>query len=131
MSNEQYLIASYFALGAVCTGFGVGTYLLLRRHASNLVESFHGSVAARLIRRFFAVGVILPSMLGFLTVSYYSCDVNTYEKVIENRAYLVGKNMDQLWWSATLLMYALVVWLAIVTALIIFGRAKTGKSQGT
>jgi hypothetical protein len=60
-----------------------------------------------MFKRLFPIGLLFPALLGFVSVSYQSCDRQTYAKIVESRSYLVQKNQEQI--SSTLLSIAVAV----------------------
>lgn len=114
MNNETYLIASYFTVGGVGVLLGLLTWLVLRRSFTGALAAFPVRRLAGQLRALFFWGLVLPAMLGFLSVSYKSCRFDTYEKIISRRSYLVGKNHEQLQSILDYLVIALFVWAVIV-----------------
>lgn len=96
MGNEQYLIVSYFVVGAGCLGLAVATYALLRRSFGALSAITPGGRLGGILRRLFLVGIIVPALLGFFSVSFRSCDKETYEAIVGDRSYVMAKNQEQL-----------------------------------
>lgn len=120
MSNEQYLIVSYFTVGAACFGLGLLTYGLLRRSFGALTRTVPGGRLGQILRRLFLLGIILPAVAGFFSVTFRSCGKASYQSIISDRAYLVAKNQEQLKAclsniSITLLVMAIIVLLGFVT----------------
>ena len=110
MSNEQFLIVSYFTAAAICLVLGVATYLWFRRPLEGIAEQAPSAPLARLLRRVFSASVVGPAVLGFLSVSYYSCKVTTYEQVIASQSYLFGKNEEQVQAALLYVLGAILVW---------------------
>jgi len=131
MSNEQYLIVSYFFVGGLSIVIGMAAYACLRRPLAGLVRAFPNRNLASVIRKLFPAGLLLPALAGFLSVSYRSCD-ESYEAIIADRAYLVGKNQAQLSAICLFLMLAVLSWgivvlLSLVSQLRRPGRAGDGE----
>jgi len=110
MTNEQYLIVSYFAVAAVSILLGTLVYFYLRRSFGELVEAAAGMHFPTILKKLFPCGLILPALLGFISVSYSSCNHDTYEKIVQNRQYLVEKNHEQLSSILLFLLIAILVW---------------------
>ena len=110
MSNEQFLIVSYFTAAAICIGLGAATYLWFRRPLEGIAAQAPSAPLARLLRRVFSASVVGPAVLGFLSVSYYSCNVTTYEQVIASQSYLFGKNEEQVQAALFYVLGAILVW---------------------
>lgn len=126
MTNEQYLVVSYFTVGLLCFALAVTTYLWLRRSFTGMAQAVSSGHFAGILRKLFPLGIILPALLGFVSVGFYSCEVDTYKEVVAERAYLIAKNQQQLSACLSHMVIALMVWglIAAVVLLII-------KRQGT
>jgi len=110
MSNEHYLIASYFASAAASIALGTVVYLYLQRPFGEIAETASKKGFAAILKKVFPFGLLFPALMGFVSVSYVSCNHETYEKIVQDRKYLVERNQQQL--SATLLslVIAILVW---------------------
>jgi len=128
MNNEGFLIVSNFAVALLAMSFGLGAYHWLRRPFSGLVKAVPAVAFRRLLRKFFPLGLLLPALAGFVSVSYRGCDAGTYAKIIENRAYLVQKNQEQVAAIADYLAVAVLVW--GVVALLVLLLARSRPEQG-
>jgi len=127
VGNEQYLIVSYFVVGAICLGLAVATYALLRRSFGALSATAPGGRLGRILRRLFLVGIIVPALFGFFSVTFRSCDKGTYEEIVEDQAYLVAKNQEQLSAALAHIAIALLVWGLIVSiGFLVLGKKKEG-----
>ena len=114
MNNEEYLICSYFTVGFASILLGTLAYVLLKNSLSQTLANLVDSGFARSVNRFFVYGVIFPAFAGFASVSYESCTVDTYEKVIKNKTYLMDKNVEQLHNIFLYLIISLLIWATIV-----------------
>ncbi|MGB2677717.1 MAG: hypothetical protein WAN12_11605 [Candidatus Acidiferrum sp.] len=110
MTNEQYLIASYFASAAVSVALGTLVYFYLRRSFDAIAETSSGRRFPDILKKLFPLGLIFPALLGFISVTYASCNHETYEKIVQNREYLVEKNQEQLSSIMFSLLIAILVW---------------------
>ncbi|OGP54625.1 MAG: hypothetical protein A2Y65_03480 [Deltaproteobacteria bacterium RBG_13_52_11] len=127
MGNEQYLIVSYFVVGAGCLGLAVATYALLRRSFGALSAIAPGGRLGRILRRLFLIGIILPALFGFFSVTFRGCDRDTYEAIIKDQAYLMAKNQEQLGAALSYVAIALLVWGLIVSiGFLVLGKKKKG-----
>ncbi len=111
MTNEDYLIISYFILFFISLGLGIITYRILRKPVINITRN---NKLGSIIKKIFPFGIILPALIGFFSVSFKSCSVNTYKGVIANKSYIIDKNMEQLSEMLKYIIIALVIWLFIV-----------------
>ena len=127
MTNEQYLIVSYFAVAGAGVVLAILTTLVLMGPLGRALE---GAVTplARLLRRVLPAWLILAALLGFLSVSYFDCAHKTYEDVVKDESYLVGKNFEQ---GAQMCRYAAVALAAYAAALglALFAYARGRDSQ--
>ncbi|MGD1156880.1 MAG: hypothetical protein ABSA41_13745 [Terriglobia bacterium] len=113
MNNEQFLILSYFIVGALVMAIGLAVYSCLHRPLTGITLTFRNSHLGLILKRLFPVGLVLPALAGFLSVNYHGCQRN-YAKIIADRSYLVEKNQEQISTACFFLMVALLVWGAIV-----------------
>lgn len=125
MNNEHYLIISYFAVGVACVALAFATYALLRRSFAALTNAVPGGKLGRLLRKVFLLGILLPAMAGFFSVTFRSCEKETYEAIIADRSYLVAKNQEQLGTAMSHMCIALLVWGLIVSV----GFVTVGREQ--
>ena len=124
MSNEQYLIVSYFVVALLCCGLGLMAYGWLRRPFDEVMEQIVASHLARPLRRVFPFGVVFPALAGFLSVSYQQCGKPPYEQIIVNRAYLVAKNQEQLSAGMDSVAWAVLVSAILVTVCLLAVRRR-------
>jgi hypothetical protein len=120
MSNSQYLTLSYFLVAAGSLVIGGCAVLWLWKPLREFAAALPWKAFGRFLVRLFPLGILLPAFLGFVSVSYYGCNVDTYEKVVANRKYLEDKNLEQISASLFYVVYAVIVWcviLAVVVAL--------------
>lgn len=96
MTNEEYLIVSYSISGAVTIALGLLVYFYLRRSFCIFVDTVSGRHFPAILKKLFPFGLVVPDVMGFLSVSYASCDRATYDKIVPGREYLVEKNQQQL-----------------------------------
>jgi len=127
MTNEQYLIASYFAGAALSAGLGTMVYLFLRRPFSGVADAASGKRLSSTMKRLLPCGLLFPALLGFVSVSYQSCGRRTYEEIVQNRSYLVEKNQEQISSVLLYLLVAVVFWDVIV--FLILKYAQNGRNE--
>lgn len=113
MSNELYLIVSYFLSAFVCLGLGVLAYWILRRPFERIAEATVGSRGA-VLKRWLAVSMTAAAVLGFLGFSYTQNGCVSYQQVISSRNVLVEANVEQVqgatdWIACTVLAWGVVV----------------------
>lgn len=121
MTNERYLQISYFAVLICSAGMGMATYHVLRTRFLAVCDETRSRIAA-FVRRFFLAGILVPALLGFCSVSYFSCNITTYEQVIEKRDYLVQINLEQLRAVLIYQIVAIMVWCLVVCCILLTGR---------
>jgi len=122
MSNEQYLIVSYFCVGGLAIVIAVAVYAYLRRPLAGLASAFPNRHLASILERLFAAGLVLPALAGFLSVDYQSCH-QSYQSIIADRSYLVAKNQEQVSAVCFFLMLAILGW-GVVVLLSLVARPK-------
>jgi len=126
MTNEEYLIISYFTAGLISLGFAIFAYRYLRCGFVEIMQSVSSKHLFQIFRKLFLIGIVLPALFGFFSVSFRSCSRDTYDKIIAERAYLFAKNQEQLSSSLFYIVIALLVWgLILFSALFIIKHNKT------
>jgi hypothetical protein len=108
------LIVSYFLVGGLAIGFAVAAYACLRRPLAGLARAFPNRHLASVLKKLFPAGLVLPALAGFLSVNYHSCQHESYQSIIADRSYLVGKNQQQLSAICTFLILAVFGWGIVV-----------------
>lgn len=129
MTNEQYLLVSYFDIGFLSLGLGLATYLWLRLSFTGVTRDVPGRRLPQILRKLFSIGIVLPALAGFFSISFRSCTHETYDQIIADRAYLVAKNRMQVSTSLFHIVLALLAWGFIVFGvLLIIKRHWTAQS---
>jgi hypothetical protein len=128
MTNDRYLIVSYFAVAALAIAFAGATWRYLRRSFVGITQALSTGNLSRLLKAMLPAGLFLPAFLGFLSVSYRGCN-NSYEEIVKERSYLIWINQEQissilLWIAAAVLFWDIVILLALR-----FARA-SGRASG-
>jgi hypothetical protein len=114
MTNERYLIASYFAGAALSAGLGSMVYLFLRHPFGGVADAASGKGLTSMLKRLLHWGLLLPALLGFVSVSYQGCGRHSYEEIVQDRSYLVEKNQEQISSVLIYILVAIVFWDVIV-----------------
>jgi hypothetical protein len=125
MSNEQYLIVSYFVVGGLSIAIAIAIFACLRRPLAGLASAFPNRNFASILKKLFPAGLVLPALAGFLSVNYHSCH-ESYQSIIADRAYLVGKNQEQLSSICFFLMLAVLSWGIVVLLSLVTQPKKSG-----
>jgi hypothetical protein len=123
MTNEHYLIASYFVVASVSLVLGLGAYRVLRRSFTAIIETVPGKSHLSTWKRTLVVSTTMAAVLGFLTVSYQGCG-KSYAEIVKDRSYLVQVNRDQLRAAADWIVYAVFVWCLVVLICLAVVRRK-------
>jgi hypothetical protein len=125
MTNERYLIVSYFVCAAFAIALGLLAYLYLRRSFAGVADAAPGKGLPSMLKRLLPCGLVLPALLGFVSVSYRSCDRTTYAEIVASRGYLVAKNQEQI--SSILLSILVAVLFWNLVGLLILRFANGGR----
>ena len=117
MTNDRYLIVSYFLVAALAVAVAWATWQYLRRPFWGISQTLSKGNFSRILRGVFPAGLFLPALLGFISVSYYGCG-KSYAEIVKDRSYLIHKNQEQissilLWIAAALLFWDLIIVLAL------------------
>ncbi len=128
MSNERYLIVSYFAFAVLCSGLGLLVYYILRQPFEGVADAIVGKARSALLRRLLVLSMTAASVLGFLGVSYNQQGCMKYEQVIEKRQHLVDRNVEQVQGASDWIAWTLLAW-GIVVAIGLAGARKAKPHQ--
>jgi uncharacterized iron-regulated membrane protein len=126
LTNDQYLIVSYFVCAALSVAAGVLVYLYLRRPFAGVADAASGKHLPTLLKRLLPCGLVFPALLGFLSVSYDGCG-KSYADIVANREFLVAKNQEQL--SAILFYVVLAILFWNLIAFLILRSAQHGNKE--
>jgi hypothetical protein len=110
MTNERYLVFSYFVGAAVSIGIGTLVYFSLRRPFAGIAEVASGKNLTSILKRLLPCGLVFPALLGFVSVSYRGCHRAAYDEIVQNRAYLVEKSQEQLASVFLCILVAILFW---------------------
>jgi hypothetical protein len=108
MTNEQYLIVSYFIVAGGSAVAGAVTVLILRGPLRKAVAWIAAPVG-RFLGRGFVAWILLAAMLGFLSVSYFDCNHSTYQSIVQDREHMVQVTHSQV---SAIFQYLLIALLA-------------------
>jgi hypothetical protein len=115
MSNDTFLIVSYFGVAALCAGIGVATFVYLRREFGMAAKEAVGDRFARVLEVLFPPGIILPALAGFLAIEYQSgCHSKSYQQIVSDKGFLISINKLQVSSAFAYVVYALGAWLVII-----------------
>lgn len=115
MTNENYLIVSYFCAASGGVVGAVVTALLLRGSLRRAVAGVLGPVG-RVFRRVLPAWLVLLVLFAFTSVSYLDCGHDTYQHVVEDRGHMEQVTRTQ---ASRMLNYLAVGLLAYTAALAI------------
>jgi hypothetical protein len=118
MTNEQYLIVSYFSVAVIAMVIGFAAYFWLRAPLHEVAAALPWKAFRELLSRLFPVAIVLPALLGFVSVSYRGCNRQEYEKIVAERSYLVSKSQQQISASLTHVVWAVFAWCALIAILL-------------
>ena len=131
MTNEQYLVVSYFCVAILCLAMGLLAYLWLKAPFHAMARALPWKAFGELLVRIFPLGIVLPALMGFVTVSYIGCDTKDYERVIAQRSYLVSKNQEQISASLIHVLWAVFAWCALIAILLTVKRQLDSRGAST
>ena len=114
MSNERYLIVSYFTFALLCLGLGLLVYFILRGPFERVAELIVGNGRRTFLKRALVLSMTTAALLGFLGVSYTQQGCTKYEQVIKERAYLVDRNVEQVQSATSWIVWTLLLWCVVV-----------------
>jgi len=126
VSNEHYLIVSYFLFALVSLCMGVAVYRILRTPFAAIAESATARFGSRLLTRVMAVCMTIAAVVGFLGVSYTQKGCRSYEQVIKDREYLIQMNQQQVARTSDWLVWAVFLWCIVVLFCLLAWRRAEG-----
>jgi len=130
VTNEQYLYVSYFvAAGTGITAAAVMILWLGRAHH----EATAGATAKNVgmvLRRVFPTWLILAVLLGFMSVTYFDCNHDSYATIVADREHLIHKTQEQVTAMCRYLAVALVAY-GFVMMLFLWARARSVRNKPT
>jgi hypothetical protein len=129
MTNEHYLIVSYFVVALVSLGLGVAADCVLRKPFAAIGEAAAGKSRLRTWKRTLTLSLTLAAALGFLSVSYPGCG-KSYAEIVEDRSYLAQMNREQLQAASDWVVYTVLAWcLVVVICLVVMRRKEQGPAD--
>ncbi|HUM03961.1 MAG TPA: hypothetical protein VLT90_00775 [Terriglobales bacterium] len=124
MSNEHYLIASYFLVALVSLCLGVLAYRALRAPFAAIADLVAGRTGSTILKRALAASMTMAAVVGFLSVSYTQRGCMKYEQVVKSRDYLVQVNREQLQGTGNWIVYAVFAWCVVILICLLVLRKK-------
>ena len=94
MTNESYLVVSYFAAAGAGVLLAVLTALLLSAPLRGALAAVARPLAT-VFRRALPSWLILAVLFGFFSVTYFDCHHKTYQEIVADSHHLVQKNFEQ------------------------------------
>lgn len=117
---------SYFLGAASAVALAALVYLFLRRSFGNVAAVSPNKGLVFILKRLFPFGLVLPALLGFVSVSYPSCSRRTYDQIVQDRNYLIEKNQEQISSILLSILVAVLIWDLIL--ILVLKYAQGGKS---
>jgi hypothetical protein len=127
MSNEQFLIVSYFAVAAIVLLIGFGAYVWLRAPLRDIAAALPWEGMKALLKRLFPLGLFLPALFGFISVSYRGCPEKQYDEIVADRSYVIGKSREQIGESLLHVAWAIAAWCLLIAILMAVQRRRDTK----
>jgi len=82
-----------------------------------------------MLKRLLPWGLLLPALLGFVSVSYQGWNRITYEQIVQSRGYLVAQNQEQISSVLLYILVAVVFWNVIVILILKYSQNGRNESQ--
>ncbi len=97
MSNDHYLIVSYFAGFGLCLALAALTYRLFREPFGRIADAALANSKSVFLKLALPTILTIGATLAFLGVSYTeSCGTRTYADVVKDKPYMQERNRKQL-----------------------------------
>lgn len=129
MSNERYLVVSYFLFAFVSVCLGGVAYRALRAPFAAITEILVGRLRSSILKRALAASMTMAAVLGFLSFSYTQKGCMNYEQVVKDRNYLVQANREQLQGAGNWIAGAAIGW-GVVVAICLVAMRRREESSG-
>lgn len=113
MSNEAYLIVSYFGANIFCLVIGVLAYLWLRRPTEEIAGSLQQKNLGKITRKAFPLSMVLFVLAEGLSVNYYGCEQKKYHDIVNDRSYITSKNAEQVSKALEGIIWSVALWSAL------------------
>ena len=130
MDNRTYLYVSYFVVAGVCFFLGLSACLWLRRPLEGIAGAMPQNNWGSLLKRAFPLSTILFVLSACLSVSYYGgCYAISYDKIVENRDYIISKSQEQISQSLNAIVWSVALWSVIILVCLLAiqrGKPKSG-----
>lgn len=114
MGNEAFLVVSYIAGGVVCLCVAIAAWLWLRRPIVQIAGALPRKPLGFLLRKSLPATLMLFALAAFLSVKYTGCDERPYDRIVADRGYMIGKNMEQVSTALSWVVAGVVVWGVII-----------------
>lgn len=126
MDNETYLKVSYTVVTCGCLALGLGGYYWLRGSIQGIARALPQKNWGRIFSRGFPLSILLFVMSASLSVNYNGgCNSVPYEQIVQDRNYIIYKNLEQISDSLNFIVIGLFLWSVIVlVSLFAIHRAK-------
>ena len=127
MTNEQYLVVSYFSAVVGGVVLAVVTAMIVRGPLRRAVGGAFRPLG-RLVRRVLPAWLVLMVLLAFTMVSYFDCSHHSYRQIVEDRPHLISVTRTQSRYMLICLGLALLVYvLVLAVVLAVRPRVDEGK----
>ena len=127
MTNETYLVVSYFAAAAGGAGLAVATAAVLAGPNRLATIGKACDTLGRILRRAFPAWLILAVAMGFASVTYFDCQHTNYASITGDYNHLVRKTQEQASAMSYYLAAAIVAY-GFVLAAFLWARARTSRN---
>jgi hypothetical protein len=129
LSNDHYLVVSYFIMFGVCLGIAALTHRLFREPFGRIADAALKDSKSAFLKRALPVVLAVGATFAFLGVSYTynSCRMYTYAEAVKERSYLQERNRAQL--GETSIAMARIVVMFSVAALVCIIVIKRNKDE--
>jgi len=132
MDNKTYLYVSYFVVCGVCLCLGLLAWLWMRRPLAGIARALPQRKWESLLKRAFPLSTVLFVLSACLSVNYYGgCNPMSYDKIVEDRDYIISKNQEQISQSLNAIVWSVSLWAGIVlVSLLAIQRGKSKRNSG-
>ncbi|MDY6913235.1 MAG: hypothetical protein SVT52_02090 [Planctomycetota bacterium] len=129
MTNEQYIVVSYFTAVGGGIVLAIVTAMIMRGPLRRAVGGVL-SPLGRLMRRVLPAWLVLFVLLAFTMVSYFDCSHHSYQDIVKDRPHMINVTRTQSQYMLICLGLALLTYVLVLAVVLIIRPRVDESKQG-